>query len=59
MSGTEQLQEKEKEPLELEKKLVACQGKLQKVNARNVNNKIKRREESITKLMDDNASSKR
>eukprot|EP00057_Strongylocentrotus_purpuratus_P029094 XP_011683568.1 PREDICTED: uncharacterized protein LOC105447354 isoform X1 [Strongylocentrotus purpuratus] len=48
-------EEKEKELLELEKKLVACQGKLQKVNARNVNKRIKRRDESITKLKDDNS----
>lgn len=50
--------DKEKDMVRLEKALNSCQNKLQKTNPRNVNKKLKRREENLDKLKKEHAKLK-
>ena len=51
----ERYADKEKEMVRLEKALNSCQNKLQKTNVRNVNKKLKRREENLNKFKKERA----
>lgn len=48
-------EDKEKEMMQLEKTLYSCKQRMQKTNTRNVNKKLKRREESLNRLKKEQA----